>query len=99
MANDTALRLDLAHPDWTDDLKKVEAAILADITRPVIVDASAATEVGALAAQLLIAARRAASTEGRSFAVEAPSDAVRDSLDRMGLSAAVLGAPETEVAG
>ena len=91
MATNDELRLALGDPDWRDDLKKVESAMLAEPARPLVLDATGCRGVGTLAMQLIIAARRHAEAERRPFRIENATEGLRAEAALTGLSDALFG--------
>lgn len=57
---------------------------------PVVVDAAQVHRVGALAAQILLAAKRTWDHDGVGFRIDAPSAGFTDSLRKLGLASAML---------
>jgi len=74
-------------PDaWTDAPQVAIDNLLARVGGGIVLDASAAGPIPAQVAQLLVAARASARIQGQIFRLEAPSDAVRQSLTAIGLA-------------
>jgi anti-anti-sigma regulatory factor len=64
---------------------KEELAAAATSAATLLIDGSAVERVGTPAIQLLLAAAKAFSGEGRRFALEAPSQTLSSALDDLGL--------------
>ncbi|WP_139300514.1 hypothetical protein [Wenxinia saemankumensis] len=90
MAQGPDLRLELGAPEWRDDLKKIEGAVLADSARGIVIDAAGQSRIGTLAAQLVVAIRRHAAVEKRDCRIENVSDDLRAEVERIGLARALF---------
>lgn len=74
-------------PDaWTDAPQGVIETLKARAAKGVEIDASGTGAIPAQVAQLLLAARSTARAAGKDLLLHAPSDAVRESLEALGLS-------------
>lgn len=86
MADPDSDRLYLDPDAWIDAPQVAVETLLSRVAGGLVIDASGAGPVPAQVAQLLVAARATARMQGRSFRLDSPSDAVRQSLAAIGLA-------------
>lgn len=77
----------LTPTEWIDSPGGVIETLLEQAKQGIVIDASRAGPVPAQVAQLLLSARLQATAAGAEFRLENPTQAVRDSLSTLGLSA------------
>lgn|GEM_PF-1515655 len=86
-------RLSLDPDGWSDAPQVILERLRRRGGTDLVIDAAGAGPIPAQVAQILLAARASALSQGRAFRIEDPSEAARQSLDAIGLGLLLEPAP------